>query len=79
MGWDGSDVMGDLVLRSLVYPMWALLSHHTIHTLHAMYAFLAHIRALAYMQAAEFASFLQDDAYGEQQDADCANYECCQK
>ncbi len=59
-------VMGDSVFCSFLHLMWALLSHHTVHTLHAMYAFLAHIRALAYMQATEFASLLQDNAYREQ-------------
>ena len=49
------------------------MAHHPVHALYAVYAFLAHFGTLSYVQAAEFASFLQDYAYGEQQYADCAN------
>ena len=50
-----------------------LMAHHPVHTLYAVYAFFAHFGTLSEVQAAEFASFLQDYAYGEQQYADCAN------
>lgn len=47
-------------------------SHHSVHALHTMNAFLTHVGTLADMQAAEFASFLQNYTHRQEQDAYCA-------
>lgn len=62
-----------LFIRVFLDFVRTLMAHHPVHTLYAVYAFLSHLGTLPYVQAAEFASFLQDYAYGEQQYADCAN------
>lgn len=62
-----------LFIRMFLDFVRTLMAHHPVHTLYAVYAFLSHFGTLSDVQAAEFASFLQDYAYGEQQYADCAN------
>ena len=62
-----------LFIRMFLDFVRTLVSHHPVHALYAMDAFLAHFRTLTNVKTAEFASFLQDYAYREQQYADCAN------
>jgi hypothetical protein len=53
-----------LFVRMFLDLVGTLMAHHSVHTLNAVYAFLSHVWALPYVQAAEFAIFLQNYAYG---------------
>ena len=61
-------------LRSfLVHPVRIPVSHHLVHALDAVNSLLAHVRTLSDVQAAESASLLQENPYGEQQYTYCTN------